>query len=329
MIRKIFVIFVAVTTLYLTVPSGVNGGAAPRVSRIGILIPESGPGESQTIKGLKDGLKNLGYVEGQNLLVELGDVKGDRSALATVAAEFVNKKVDLIFTTGNRATQAAKSVTKQIPIVFRHPADPVALGLVRNMQRPDENVTGVGAFSSDMVQQRLGLLKEIAPNLRRVHIFYDANSKYSDENLIAARKAAAKLRLEVIGHPVKVGDEIKYSFDKMQAQDGDAIFQIPDDLVESNVNLVFEGAKKLRMATMFDQEAWATKGSLASYGPNYVQMGQQAAQLVDKLLKGAKPSDVPVQAAGKFDFVINLRIANIIGLDIPREALKKADRVIR
>ena len=311
------------------VQPGLFAAAPPRVFRLGVLIPESGPGESQTIKGLRERLKELGYIEGENLIVELRDAKGDRGALQPAAAELVGKKVDLIFTTGSRATEAAKTATNEIPIVFRHPADPVAVGLLKNIKRPEANVTGVAAFSSDMSQKRLEILKMIVPNLRRVHVFYDANSKYSTDNLLIARKAAAKLRLEVVNHPVKTGDELQSSLDKLQAQDGDAIFQFPDDLIESQANLLFDGAKKLKLPTIFDQENWATRGSLATYGPNYTQMGRQAAVLVDKLLKGAKPKDVPVQPAGKFDLVINLRTANIIGLSIPPETLAKADRVIR
>src|SRR5713226_141071 len=321
MIREIFIIFFALTSLCWTTSSELHGGAPPRVFRIGILIPESAPGESQTIKGLRDGLRDLGYIEGENLVVELRDAKGDRSALQPAASELVSKKVNLIFTTGTRATEAAKAATKEIPIVFRHPADPIAVGLLKNMKRPEGNVTGVAAFSSDTGQKRLELLKVIVPNLRRAHIFYDANSKFSADNLAAIRKAAANLRLEVIDHPVKTADEINNSLDKLQAGEGDAIFQIPDNLIESNASLLFDGAKKLRMPTIFDQENWATKGSLATYGPNYTQMGRKAAALVDKLLKGAKPKDIPVQSASKFDLVINLRTANIIGLSIAPETL--------
>ena len=329
MIRKLFIILLAATSLHFMVPLGLHGGAAPRIPRIGILIAESGPGETQTIKGLRDGLKELGYIEGENLIVELRDAKGDRSALQTMADELVGKKVDVIFTTGSRPTHAAKAVTKEIPIVFRHSADPAALGFLKNMQRPEGNVTGVAAFSSYMTDKRLEILKTIVPNLRRVHIFYDSNSKYSGGNFLAAQTVATKLGLEVADHGIKASDEIKPSFDKMQVRNGDAILQISDDLIESNVNLLFDGAKKLRLPTMFDQETWAIKGSLASYGPNYTQMGRQAAQLIDKLLKGGKPSDVPVQSASKFDLVINLRTANIIGLNITQETLHKADRIIR
>ena len=328
MIRKTLLFFLMLASLGWTHSSNLYG-AVPRVFRLGILIPESGAGESQTIKGLKDGLREQGHIEGENLLVELRDAKGDRSALQPAAGELVNKKVNVIFTTGTRATEVAKAATKDIPIVFRHPADPVAVGLVKNIKRPEGNVTGVAAFSSETGQKRLEILKTIVPKLTRVHIFFDANSKFSADNLAAIRKAAAKLQLEVVEHPVKTGDEIQNSLDKLQARNSDAIFLIADDLVESNANMLFDGAKRLKWTTMCDQETWATRGCLIAYGPNNTQMGRQAAVLVNKLFKGAKPKDVPVQSAAKFDLVINLRTANIIGFSIAPETVAKADKVIR
>jgi putative tryptophan/tyrosine transport system substrate-binding protein len=328
MIRKAFIIYFVLANLCWISPSKLYGGVPARVV-VGFLIPESGFGETQTIKGLKDGLRERGYIEGENLSVELRDAKGDRSALQPAAADLVAKKVNVIFTTGTRATEVAKAATKDIPIVFRHPADPVAVGLLKNMKRPEGNVTGVAAFSSDTDEKRLAMLKLVVPQLRRVHIFYDANNMFSANNLSAFRKAAAKLQLEVVNHPVKTGAEIQTALDNLQAQEGDAIFQIADALVESNANIVFDGAKKLKLPTICDQENWATRGCLATYGANYAQMGRQAAMIVDKLLKGAKPKDVPVQPATQFDLVINLRTANIIGLSIAPETLAKAGRVIR
>jgi ABC-type uncharacterized transport system substrate-binding protein len=175
----------------------------------------------------------------------------------------------------------------------------------------------------------LEILKAVVPNLRSVHIFYDSNSKYSADNLLVVRKAAAKLQLQVIHHGVKSAGEFKSYLDKMESRDGEAILQIPDDLIESEASSLFDAAKKLQLATMADQEIWAIKGSLMSYGPNHTQMGRQAAGLVDKLFKGAKPKDLPVQSASKFDLVINLRTATIIGISIAPETLNTADRIIR
>jgi putative tryptophan/tyrosine transport system substrate-binding protein len=300
-----------------------------RIHRIGILIPEAGLHESQTVKGFRDGLKQAGYKEGENIIVEVEDVKGARSQLQSALDELVSKRVDVIFTTGTRATQAAMATTKEIPIVFRHPADPVSLGLVKTVNRPGGNVTGVAAFSLDANQKRLEVLKQIIPNLRRIHVFYDANNRFSPDNFAAAEKSARQLRLDVLEYPVKTAREFKSSLAQMEVNPGDAIFQIADDLVESQGSVLLDEAKKRRMATMFHSEAWADKGSLATYGPNYYEMGRQAADLVHKILKGAHPKDLAVAHANKFDLAINLRTASSIGLKIAPEVLKKADKVIR
>ena len=300
-----------------------------RIPRIGIVIPEAGFHESQTVKGLRDGLKQAGYKEDETIIVEVENVKGARSQLQGALDELVSKRVDVIFTTGTRATQAAMASTKEIPIVFRHPADPGSLGLVKNVNRPGGNVTGVAAFSLEANQKRLEVLKQIVPNLRRIHIFYDANNRFSPDNFVAAEKSARQLNLDVLEYPVKTAREFKSSLIQMEVNAGDAIFQIADDLVESQGSVLLEEAKKRKMATMFHSEIWASKGSLAAYGPNYYEMGRQAADLVQKILKGAHPKDLAVAHAKKFDLAINLRTAGSIGVKVPPELLKKADKVIR
>jgi putative tryptophan/tyrosine transport system substrate-binding protein len=300
-----------------------------RVPRIGILIPEAGLDESQTVKGFKEGLKKAGYNEGENIIFEVQDVKGAREQLQRSIDELISKKVDVILTTGTRATRAAMATTKQIPIVFRHPADPVTLGLVKDVNRPGGNVTGVAAFSLNANQKRLEVFKQVVPTLRRIHIFYDANNRFSPDNFAAAEKSAGQLKLEVLEHPVKTADEFKSSLNQMEIKPGDAIFQVADDLVESQAPVLFEEAKKRKMATMFHEEVWASKGSLAAYGPSYYEMGRQCAELVQKILKGAHPKDLAVAHANKFDLAINLRTANSIGLKIAPEVLKQADKVIR
>jgi putative ABC transport system substrate-binding protein len=300
-----------------------------RIPRIGILIPESLRPQSQAIKGLREGLKEIGYTEKKNILLEIRDAKGDRGALKGEASELVRQKVSLIFTTGTRATQAAKGATGEIPILFCHPADPVALGFVKSMEQPGGNMTGVAALASQRTEKRLEILKEIIPKARRVMIFYDFHNSYSRENFLFAQKAAAKFSLEVDEHPIKSAEELKKSVSGIQRRDGDVLFHVPDDLVEGQADFIFETARQKGLPSISNEEIWAIKGALASYGPNYYQMGRQAARLADKILKGSKPKDLPIQRAGKFDLFINFRTAKAIGLSIPPEVLKKADKVIR
>ncbi len=156
-----------------------RAGEAPSIPRLGILIPQSLRPESQVIRGMRQGLKELGYQQKKNIFVEVRDAKGDRNALAKEAGQLVAQKTRIILTTGTRGTQAAKEATREIPIIFSHPADPAVLGLVKTLKRPGGNVTGVAAFASQKTEKRLEILKEILPRAGRVLIFYDSNNPYS------------------------------------------------------------------------------------------------------------------------------------------------------
>ena len=329
MIRNILAALLSALIFQLLYPGATDAQESRRIARLGVLISESGRNETQSIKGLRDGLKGLGYKEGENILLELRNAKGDRSALKSAATELVQKKVSLIFTTGTRTTEAAKAATTEIPIVFRHPADPIALGLVKSMSRPGGNVTGVAGLALEKTEKRLEITKQIVPGVRRVLLFYDANDRFSRENVVSARSAAQKLGLEVLEYGIKSADELKKSFDSLKKEPGDAFFQMPDNLVESEADFIFETARQKKLPTMFNDESWAIRGALSAYGPSYYQMGRQVALLADQILKGANPRDLPVLRAEKFDLVINYRTARVIGLAIPPETLKKADRVIR
>jgi putative ABC transport system substrate-binding protein len=321
--------FLLAAAMWLVCASATAAQKPPRPWKIAVLIAQSGTSEDQTIRGLRDGLKELGYKERKNVVIEINDLKGDRSGLKPAAAQLVAKKVDLIFTTGTRATQAAMEATKDIPIVFRHPADPVELGFVKSMKRPGGNVTGVAAFSGEMTEKRLELLKEIVPNLRQVYVFYDSNNAFARENFAKAKKAGDKLRVEVADRSIKSPEELKNALYALQKKDGDAIFEVADDLIESQADLIFETARLKGMPTIFEGADWAVKGAMVSYGANYQQMGRQAAALVNKIFRGEKPMTLAAERAVKYDLLINLRVVNAIGLTIPPETLKKADKVIR
>ena len=306
--------------------------AAEKTSRpwkIAIVIGQSGPSEDQTIKGFREELKKLGYIERKNVLIEINDLKGDQAALKSAVAELVKKKVDLILTSGTRTTQAAMEATKEIPIVFRHPADPVKLGFMKSMSQPGGNVTGVAAFSSETTQKRLEILQEFIPNLRRVHIFYDSNNPFARENFADAKKRAEKMGVEVAEHSIKTQDEMKTGLSGLQKQAGDAIFEVSDDLVESQAELIFDTARQRALPTMFEGADWAIKGAMLSYGANYQEMGRQAAALADKIFRGQSPKALSAERAAKYDLLVNLRMANAIGVKIPPATLKKADKVIR
>jgi putative tryptophan/tyrosine transport system substrate-binding protein len=321
--------FFSATTIFILGLSVAEAQGPPQIPRIGILIPESGRPETQSVKGLREGLKELGYKERENILVEMRDGKGDRAALKPMANELVDKKVDLIFTTGTRATEVAIAATNKIPIIFRYRGNPQTVGLVKSNARPGGNVTGVAGFGLETTGKRLETLQQIVPGVRRVHIFYDLNDKFSRGNFAVAKESAEKLGLKVLEHGTKSAEELKTSFDNLEKTPGDALFHVPDNLVEGEVDFIFRSARQKKLPTMFDEEAWVIRGALGAYGPSHYQMGRQAAGFADKILKGQKPENLPVEPASKYDLVINFRTANAIGLTIPPDVLKKADRVIR
>ena len=303
--------------------------AQAQVARIGILVPEMGRAQSQAQKGLLQQLKELGYETRRDIALEIRDAKGNRNALQTTANELVAKKINLIFATGTRATQAAIAATRDVPIIFIHPGDPAVAGLFKNPGALRENVSGVAAYAAETTGTRLALLQEILPALAKVHVFYDSNNSFARENFSFVELAAKKLGLQVSGHGVKSVDELKASISALPSEPDVAIFHVPDDLVESEAAFIFDIARQKKLPTMFNEEAWVIAGAMAAHGPDYLQMGRQAGQLAARILKGQSPSSLPIQRAAKFDLTLNYRTANAIGIPLSPEMLKKANRVIR
>lgn len=303
--------------------------AAETRAHVGVLVPELGRAQSQAVKGLGEELKRLGYRERKNLVTEIRNAKGDRGALQPAAAELVARKVAAIFTTGTRATLAASGATGEIPIVFVHPGDPMAIGIIKSTAESPKNLTGVAAFAAQATEKRLMLLKEIIPELKQIRVFFDSNNSYSRNNFALAEAAAKKLGLGVSEHGVKSTEELKNTFTGLRGEAGAAVFQVADDLVESESEFIFDMARRKKLPTMFNEESWAVSGAMAAYGPNYLDMGRRAAGLIDRILKGQKPGSLPIERASKFDLTLNYRTANFIGIRISPDMLKKADKVIR
>jgi putative ABC transport system substrate-binding protein len=303
--------------------------AQAQMARIGILVPEVGRAQSQAQKGLIEELKQLGYQQRKNISFEIRNAKRDRSAFQPFANDLVKRKVDAIFTTGTSATRAAATATADIPIVFIHPSDPFLIDFTAGLRGTRANLTGVAAFAEERIDIRLALLKEMVPTLQTLHIFYDWNNRYSRDNFARAETIAKKMSLRVLGHPIKSIEELNATIGGLDSDQGDAIFQIPDDLVESAAERIFDLTRQKKIPTMFNEESWVVAGALAAHGPNYLEMGRKAARLVDRIIKGQRPSSLPVERATKFDLTLNYRTANIIGLHLSQEILKRADKVIR
>jgi putative ABC transport system substrate-binding protein len=296
--------------------------------RLGVLVQEMGRAQSQALKGLGEELKRLGYRERKNFYFEIRNVKGNRAALQPAAGELVAQKVKLIFTTGTSATRAATAATADIPVLFVHPGDPVVAGLIKSAEER-KNLTGVAAYATQTTEHRLVLFKEIMPALQKIWVFFDVNNAVARENFRIAETAAKKLGLQAAGYGLKSADEFKTTLGSLRRESGAAIFQVADELVESEAEFLFETARAKKIPTMFNEESWAIGGALAAYGPNYLEMGRQAGRLADKINRGESAASLQIERASKFDLTLNYRTASFIGLNLTSEMLKKADKVIR
>ena len=309
--------------------------AAPLVAlaqapaRFGVLVTEMGRAQSQALKGFSEELKRLGYRERKNFFFEIRNAKGSRAALQPAAGELVAQKVKLIFTPGTSATRAAAAATVDIPVLFVLPGNPVAAGLIKSTEERAKNLTGVAAYATQTTERRLALFKEIMPALQKIWVFFDTNNTASRDNFKLAETAAKKMGLQAGGYGIKSSDEFKTTLASLRGENGAAIFQVADELVDGEAEFLFETARAKKIPTMFNEESWAIHGALAAYGPNYLEMGRQAGRLADKINKGNSPPSLPIERATKFDFTINYRTASFIGLNLTSEMLKKADKVIR
>lgn len=298
-------------------------------ARVGILVQKMGRAQSQAIKGLTAELKRLGYENRKNIILETANVKGNRGALASAAAALTSQKLNLIFTTGTSATRAATTATTEIPVVFVHPADPVAAGLFKSAKDRAKNLTGVAAYAGETMGTRLAFFKEILPELRKIIIFFDATNGASRESFKKAENAAKTQGIAVAAYPIKSANELETTIANLRAENGVGIFQVADNLVDDEADFLFEKARVKKIPTMFNEESWAINGALAAYGPDYFEMGRKAAGLAAKIIGGARADALPVERASKFDLTLNYRTSSFIGIRFSAELLKKANKIIR
>jgi ABC-type uncharacterized transport system substrate-binding protein len=301
-----------------------------KVPRIGFLSGFSSSSDRKRVEAFLQGLRELGYVEGQNVFVEYRYAGGKSDEVPKLAAELVSLKVDLIVAGGGSGlARAVKGTTKMIPIVITGGSDPVGAGLVASLARPGGNITGLTAIAAELAGKRLELLKETLPRLTRVGVLWNPMDQGSDQGLKEIEIAAPTLWLEVQSLQVRSPSNFESAFKATIAGQSRALQVLPSGLVNSQHNRIVEFATKSRLPTMFAGAAQVEAGGLMSYGPNAPDLYRRAATYVDKILKGAKPADLPVEQPKKFEFIINLNAAKQIGLTIPPNVLVRADKVIR
>jgi putative ABC transport system substrate-binding protein len=297
-----------------------------RLVKIGALTESWGP--TPAIVGLRDGLQELGYREDRDFVIGVRFTEGKVAELPAAARDLVRGGVDVIVTTeSGSAAKAARMATSQIPIVLIGAGDPVGLGLVQSLARPGGNITGIVDLDVELVPKRMEIFRELIPGLKRLLVPYDATNADAVAQLTVHREAARRLGLTLVEKPVRSEEEARATITGLRKGDADGIFAVR--FQSSNIpGFILEIAPRGVMPTMFTSGFFVERGGLASYAANLSELGKQGARLVAKILKGAKPADLPVEQATKFELVINLKTAKALGLTIPQSFLVRAHRVI-
>jgi putative ABC transport system substrate-binding protein len=294
---------------------------APRPFRIGVLNA-AWAASHPTVEGLKAGLKDLGFVDGRDVTFDIRFTEGKLDAIPAAAEALVKAGVDLIFTSQEAATHAAKDATESVPIVFTLVGDPVGAGIVGQLARPGGNVTGVSSLQTELVAKRLEVLKTLTPTIRRVWLVYYSVDLGTTPMVSKALEAAQRLNLEVIPKGVVDAGELKRVLREVRRDDA---VLAPEGSNPDLTIAIIEQSLALRVPAVFGTALWIGYGGLISYGPDYYAQGVQAAALVAKILRGARPQDLPVEGAEKIDLAVNLKTADLLGLTVPRKILLRAD----
>jgi putative ABC transport system substrate-binding protein len=325
MIKKILVCLLA--TFLLTTAPPTEAQQRGKAPRIGLLSPLSPSLATANIEAFRQGLRELGYIDGQNIAIEYRYAEGKLDRFPDIAAELVRLKPDVIVVGSTRFAEAAKQATSTIPIVVNG-GDIVGAGLVASLARPGGNVTGSTAISPDLSGKRIELLKEIVPKASRVAVLWYPGGRDEDEvkqTAIAARALGVKVQSLQVRDP----NEFQSAYSAMTKQRADAYIIIQGSFTSFHRKRLLELAAKNRLPSMCEVPVWTEDGCIVSYGPDQLYRWRRAAYFVDKILKGRKPADLPVEQPTKFEFVINLKAAKQIGLTIPPNVLVRADRVIK
>jgi putative ABC transport system substrate-binding protein len=302
---------------------------AGKAYRIGYLGTGSPSDVSARIEAFRQGLRELGYVEGKNIVIEYRSAEGKFDRLPALAAELVRLKVDAIVTSGPTVTRAAKEATNTIPIVMAFDNDPVGSGVVASLARPGGNITGLSILAPEISGKQLELLKEIVPRLSRVAVLGTSTTPGNAELLKQIELAAGALKVKLQYLDVLSLKDVETAFRAAGKGRADAVVVLNSPVYPSQRTQIADLAVKSRLPAIYDRPESVENGGLMSYGVNRNDLNRRAAVYVDKILKGAKPADLPVEQPMKFEFVINLKAAKQIGLTIPQSVLYRADKVIK
>jgi putative ABC transport system substrate-binding protein len=321
--------FWLLTTVLLISAPFAQAQQTARIPRIGILISSSASFNSPRVEAFRQRLRELGYVEGKNIVIEYRYAEGKRERLPDLAAELVRLKVDVIVTTGVVPVLAAKKASPTIPIVFAASSDPVGSGLVSSLAQPGGTITGLSMMAPDLDGKRLELLKEAFPKIVRVAFLWQAGGMRGNLELTDMEAAAKVLGIKLLSLPVRSLGDLESAFARAKRDGAQALITSTGALIVTQLRQVLDFAVKNRLPAMYPNSEFVEAGGLMSYGPDNTDLFRRAADFVDKILKGTKPADIPVEQPTKFERIINLKAAKQIGLTIPQKVLERADKVIK
>jgi putative ABC transport system substrate-binding protein len=310
-------------------PLPARAQAPTKVFRLALLGTSNPVAAKSTEDGLRTGLRDLGYVEGQNLVIVSRYAEGKLERLPALAAELVQSRPDVIVTAGAQAIRAVKQATATLPIVMASMADPVAEGLVASLARPGGNLTGMAWQTPELTVKRLELLKQAVPKARRIAVLWDSTGPRRASGLSELQAGASSLGLTLQVLEVRGLADFDAAFGAARRGRADALVVLSGALLVANRQAVVHLAAKSRLPATYFNRQFVDAGGLMSYGPSFADMNRRSAAYVDKILKGAKPGELPIEQASRFEFVVNLKTAKNLGLTIPPSVLQRADELIR
>ncbi|MBI4524818.1 MAG: ABC transporter substrate-binding protein [Deltaproteobacteria bacterium] len=320
--RKLFILLIC-TVLLAGTAVGANRN---QPVRIGVLTDSWGP--TPGVVGLRDGLHELGYKENKDFVIGVRFTQGDAAALPEAARKLVEQGVNILFTNNPAPAKAAQAATNRIPIVFYGAGDPIGLGLIKSFARPGGNITGITDLDLDLDTKRLEIFKELVPALKRVLFPYDSSEAFASAQAKNYRDVARHIDVILIEKPVRTHKEAEAAVANIQKNEVHGIVA-PRSLSFNIPGLALQAASQRRIPAMFFTTWYVDNGGFASYGSNYYESGRMAARQVDKIIKGVKPSEIPVEVNPNLEFVVNLKVANAMGIKIAPQVLSRANRIVR
>jgi putative ABC transport system substrate-binding protein len=301
---------------------------ARKIYRVGYLGNSSASLEPNLVEAFRQGMRELGYVEGKNLVIEFRWAEGRYDRFANLVTDLIHLPVDVIVTAGTPGTLAAKNATRTIPVVMAVSGDAVGTGLVKSLARPGGNVTGLTTMASELEGKRLELLREMLPKLARITVLKNDVNPLMAIQLRQTAAAAKSSRVALESVDIRAVDDFEKAFTSIAKARPDAIIVLADRFLLAERERILTFAAKERFAAMYPYREFVERGGLISYSPNYAESFRSAARYVDKILKGTKPADLPVEQPTKFELVVNMKTAKTLGIKIPNSVLVRADKVI-